>query len=333
MKQTTLPGWYPWRYLPVITLLIAFSSGRSFAQEHTGGHPDWMSKARSLIQDLPINQVPILGAHDASSCYLNENSPPSTGYLEHDGKHLTHLPGAEGVSRGKCQSVSITGQLNYGVRYLVLPIAYQDGQYWTIHMWLAKPLFGDDGLFQEILAFLNNHPDEIILLNLRAPLFSDTGPMTTKQEIAFYKKLYNELKGWLIPKGNFGQTTFGQIWQGTGRLLIIGNPAGDNPDYPFIWDENKKEDVWMDTQDPNELMSDLTNELKSWTSHPTPGYLFVLQGMTTTKEKLQNAEITNSMLRQMLQNEWHGYPINILQVDDAAKSGLIPLLLGEIGPK
>ena len=81
MKQTTLPGWYPWRYLPVITLLIAFSSGRSFAQEHTGGHPDWMSKARSLIQDLPINQVPILGAHDASSCYLNENSPPSTGYL------------------------------------------------------------------------------------------------------------------------------------------------------------------------------------------------------------------------------------------------------------
>jgi hypothetical protein len=39
------------------------------------------------------------------------------------------------------------------------------------------------------------------------------------------------------------------------------------------------------------------------------------------------------MLRQMLQNEWHGYPINILQVDDAAKSGLIPLLLGEIGPK
>ncbi|MFH1160574.1 MAG: hypothetical protein V1733_06480 [bacterium] len=157
--------------------------------------------------------------------------------------------------------------------------------------------------------------------------------MNPEQEVAFFKKVYSELNTMLIPKGNFGQTTFGQIWQGSGRLLIIGNPEGDNPSSPFIWDENQKEDVWMNTTDPSALMDDLTAELNKWESNPDPNELFVLQGMTTTKEKLQNAQITNAMLKQKLESDWKDAPINILQVDDAAKSELMPLLLEKIGKR
>jgi len=328
-----------WPFLQLRNIILPaciaglFWAANTAAQDHSEVTAYWMTEYKSTLWNLPINKVPILGAHDATSCYLKEDSPPSTGYIEHDGNHLTHLPGDEGISRGKCQSVSITNQLNAGVRYLVLPIAYQNGQYWSIHMWLAIPLFGDGGLFQELTSFLNDHPDEIILLNLRAPLYSDKGPMTAKQEVEFYKKLYDELKALLVPKGNFGKTTFGQIWNGDGRLLIIGNPEGDNPSYPFIWNENEKEDVWMDTTDPTALMTDLTNELNTWTNNPNPDYLFVLQGMTTTREKLQNAQITNSLLRQQFETNWKKYPINIIQVDDAAKSGLMPFLLNRLTDK
>jgi hypothetical protein len=49
--------------------------------------------------------------------------------------------------------------------------------------------------------------------------------------------------------------------------------------------------------------------------------------MTTTKHKLESAAIVNSLLREKLDGEWKNYAINIIQVDDAAKSSLMPHLL------
>jgi len=151
--------------------------------------------------------------------------------------------------------------------------------------------------------------------------------MNTKQEIAFYKQLYSVLNTMIVPQGDWGKTTLGQIWQGPGRLVILGNTEGDNPSAPFIWDETQKEDVWTDTQDPSDLIADLTAEIVKYTANPDPSKLFVLQGMTTTRQKLESAAVVNALLREKLDGDWKNYPINVIQVDDAAKSGLMPHLL------
>jgi len=52
--------------------------------------------------------------------------------------------------------------------------------------------------------------------------------------------------------------------------------------------------------------------------------------MTTTREKLESAAIVNPMLCDQLDGAWKNFPINVIQVDDAAKSGLMPHLLKRI---
>jgi len=89
--------------------------------------------------------------------------------------------------------------------------------------------------------------------------------------------------------------------------------------------------IWRkNTTDPSNLINDLTDELNKWTSAPDPAKLFVLQGMTTTREKLESAAIVNPMLCDQLDGAWKNFPINVIQVDDAAKSGLMPHLLKRI---
>jgi len=75
------------------------------------------------------------------------------------------------------------------------------------------------------------------------------------------------------------------------------------------------------------FFNDITDERIKRTSAPDPNKLFVLQGMTTTRQKLEDAAIVNPMLRGILDGDWKNYPINIIQVDDAAKSGLMQHLL------
>jgi hypothetical protein len=119
-----------------------------------------------------------------------------------------------------CQSASIKAQLEYGVRHLDLRIAHQDGQYWGTHMWLSTPAFGPRGVFTQIKAFLREHPDEIIIL-IGEHLYSERAPMTPPEAVAFYRKVEDEFGSLLVECGDFSQTTFGDIWAGSGRVILI----------------------------------------------------------------------------------------------------------------
>ncbi|MFH1160575.1 MAG: hypothetical protein V1733_06485 [bacterium] len=65
----------------ILAAITAFlcSSPTSYSQESVKGHPDWMSQNKQTLSSFPVNKVPILGAHDASSCYLTEDSPHEPG--------------------------------------------------------------------------------------------------------------------------------------------------------------------------------------------------------------------------------------------------------------
>jgi len=287
-------------------------------------YPDWMGQNRDKLKNLPLNQVVLLGSHDAASCDIHEYSLPVTGYLTHHHKHIHRLAKARDVGSARCQSATITEQLMYGVRYLDMRIAHQDGEYWGTHMWLSTPVFGDGGIFTQIKSFLAAHPGEIILLNFNE-LYSEKKPMNKKQKDAFYKKVEQEFGSLLARKGEFASTTLDAIWNSSGRIVAIGDEAADEG-REFIWDRRKVDSPWMNEQDPAICCSKLTAVLAAWKTVFPGDNLRVLQGMTTTENKIDDAAQTNALLRQLFRSEWKDYPVNIIQVDDSVNSGLMPII-------
>lgn len=234
---------------------LAFSL---YGQENS--HPDWMGKNQEKLQNLTLNQIVLLGSHDASSCDIHEGSLPVSGYLTHHQKHIHRLAKEKDLGSARCQSATITEQLHYGVRYLDMRIAHQEGQYWGTHMWLSTPAFGEGGVFTQIKTFLAEHPGELILLNFNG-LYGENKPMNREQMESFYNKLEKELGDLLAPRGNFSKTCLAEIWQGNGRIIAIGDKETN---HEFIWDRRKVDDQWMNEEEPEACFAKLSQVLAAW---------------------------------------------------------------------
>ena len=349
----------------VLMMILLFISS-AFAQDAYISCADWMSEHKEQLKDLPINQVTLLGSHDSASCDIHVGSPPVSGYLTHSGKHKKWPATEKDVGSAVCQSASIKAQLEYGVRHLDLRIAYQDGQYWGTHMYISTPAFGPGGVFTQIKEFMRDHPDEVIIMT-GEHLYSEIAPMTSDEAAVFYNKLEQELGDLLIQSGDLSTLTYGKIWEGKGRIILIANvetgwggPAPhsgkhkhkhskkptyqetqgadyeesssdiDIADEPFLWDGHAVDSTWMDEKDPDVLISDLRTVVDKWRNGESSDKLRRLQAMTTTGDKLGAAMATNAKIKEMMQAEWKNAPISVLQVDDAVNSGLMPLLVEKV---
>lgn len=301
----------------------------ALAKAETESHADWMSNHKELMKDLPVNRVTLLGSHDSGSCDIHVGSPVVTGYLTHSGHHKKGFASRKGVRSAVCQSASIRAQLEYGVRHIDLRVAHQDGQYWLSHMYISTPAFGPGGVFTQIKDFIKKYPDEIILMTAEH-LYSKREPMTSEEAGVFYKKLKEYFGDLFIERGDFSKLTYGKIWEGRGRIILIGDiePGWDAP--PFLWDSNATDSRWMNEKHSDVLISELRSVVNEWKNGTSSSKLRRLQAMTTAGNKLKTAKTTNAKVRKMIQTEWSDAPISVLQVDDAVNSGLMPLLINKL---
>jgi len=290
-------------------------------------YEDWMSRYRRLLENLPLNQVPILGSHDAGTCDLTTQSPPCHGWRTRNGRHIVGHPSLSDVTSARCQSATIKDQLRYGVRYFDLRVAKQYGAYWIAHMWLSTPLQGKGGVFTQIKAFLSEHPDEIIILSNHT-LYSGREGMSAHEARDYYHMVEREFGSALVPAGDFATTTLGSIWQGSGRVVLIGDVR--RAPLPFIWNPAQIDAQWMDVKDPDQLCFDLDSVVAAWSHGVSATNLRVLQAVTTTREKIRAAAQTNPLIRKRLVSTWRNAPINVVQVDDSVNSGLMPTLVERI---
>ncbi|MDD5431847.1 MAG: hypothetical protein PHO70_02545 [Candidatus Omnitrophica bacterium] len=288
-------------------------------------YADWMVKNKDTIKDLPINQIPLLGSHDAGSCDVSFDSPPCHGYLTHSGHHIHRMPRGSDVASARCQSASIKDQLRYGVRYLDLRVAWQDGAYQIEHMWMSTPLLGEGGVFTQIEDFLREYPQEIIILHMQE-LYSETGRMNSDETEDYFQLINKEFGASLATRGDFASTTPGDIWAAGANIIVIADVQSSLQ--PFIWYEHQVDTKWMDKQDPDKLTNALNAKVISgWRRGDCAGKLRVLQAMTTTKHKILNARKTNPKIKKRLESDWKSAPINVVQVDDSVNSGLMPVLI------
>ncbi len=288
-------------------------------------YADWMAKNKDILKDLPINRMPLLGSHDAGSCDVNSSSPPCRGYLTHSGHHIHRMPRGSDVTSARCQSASIKDQLRYGVRYLDLRIARQDGVYRIEHMWMSTPLLGEGGVFTQIKDFLREHPEEVIILHMQE-LYSDTGRMNASEAKAYFQLVDQEFGKALAQRGDFAYTTLGNIWAAGANIIVVADIESSSE--PFIWYEHQVDTRWMDKQNSDELADALdANVISSWRRGAYADKLRVLQAMTTTKHKIISARKTNAEIKKRLESDWKSAPINVVQVDDSVNSGLMPVLI------
>ena len=316
-----------WYCFTIVVLLVGGLFLAKGTRADDGSSPDWMKQNLAILRGLTLNNVVLLGSHDAASCDIHVDSPPVSGYLTHNDKHITRYARAKDVESGVCQSGSITAQLTYGVRYFDMRIAYQGGEYWGCHMWLSTPLLGSGGVFTQFLDFVKSHPGEIIILNLNE-LYSDTAPMTDSETADFYNLVNEEFGNLLVPRGNFSTMTLGQIWQTVGRVIVIGNIDDDHTSRQIIWDDCHVDSKWMNVKGAKTLCDRLQRKvLRGWARGDCAEKLRILQAMQTAGRKVQNAVDTNALIAQKLQGDWRKYPLNIIQVDDSVNSGLMPIII------
>jgi len=298
------------------------------SQDIDATYADWMAANKDILKDLPINQVPLLGSHDAGSCDVNSDSPPCKGYLTHSGHHIHRMPKGSDVTSARCQSASIKDQLRYGVRYLDLRIARQGGAYRIEHMWMSTPLLGEGGVFTQIKDFLREHPQEVIILHMQE-LYSDTGRMNGAEAKAYFQLVKEEFGAALAAKGDFASTTLGNIWASGANIIVVADIERSRE--PFIWHERQVDTRWMDKQNSDELADALdAHVISGWRRGAYADKLRVLQAMTTTKHKILKAKKTNAEIRKRLESDWKDAPINVVQVDDSVNSSLMPVLIGRL---
>ncbi|HPS20074.1 MAG TPA: hypothetical protein PKY78_03705 [Candidatus Omnitrophota bacterium] len=288
-------------------------------------YADWMEKNKDILKNMPINQIPLLGSHDSGSCDVSPDSPPCKGYLTHSGHHIHRMPKGSDVTSARCQSASIKDQLRYGVRYLDMRIAWQDGAYWIEHMWMSTPLLGEEGVFAEIKAFLREHPQEVIILHMQE-LYSETGRMNDDEAEAYFQLIKQEFGAALALKGDFASTTIGDIRAAGANIIVVADVESSSE--PFIWYERQVDTKWMNKEDSVELADALNDRVISgWRRGDCADKLRVLQAMTTTKHKIVKARETNAEIKKRLESDWKDAPINVVQVDDSVNSGIMPVLI------
>ncbi|MEW5734843.1 MAG: hypothetical protein AB1921_08305 [Thermodesulfobacteriota bacterium] len=290
-------------------------------------YQDWMGQNKQALAGLALNQVPLLGSHDAGSYGVNRDSEPCRACRTRDGGYVTRKPRGDDISSARSQSTDILNQLRYGVRYLDLRVTKQDGEYWIEHIFLSAKVTGHGGMFWQIKEFLRQHPDEIIVLSNHA-LYEHKGGMNERETEEWYKLVQREFGDLLVPAGSFSAATLGSIWQGKGRLVFYGD-AKRFPE-PFLWDESQVEGPWMDQKNPERLCQELSSELAGWAKGEAASKMRVLEAFTTTRKKIREAEKTNRLIRERLKTVWLNAPVTVVQVDDAVNSGLMPILVNRL---
>jgi hypothetical protein len=165
------------------------------------------------------------GSHDAASYSLGRGSAICAARAH----RLMGLMSFLAAPRARTQEVSLTAQLEAGVRYLDLRICAVPGttrRFFVHHTYLGAPL--EDAL-EQIDAFSRAHPREVLLLD-----FQHLSGFEDADRAALARDLEQRFAGRLLPAGTKpGALTLRQLWDArVGIVLLVERP----PASPHLFD-------------------------------------------------------------------------------------------------
>ena len=321
----------------------------------------WMGDLASDIADTPFCQVCLPGTHDSATYHFEEDlgaSPDSDLTMKIQEKLVSEneegsdtrrrLFGKMGNAIGaainntalglvfermcKAQSLSVKEQLEYGVRYLDLRVAYHDNsdQFYSCHGVYCVNM---DTIINDVNDFLTENSKEIVIMD-----FNHLYNMEEHHE-AFVNKMFSTLGDRVADSTQLTpMSTIGEYWNANAQAIILyqHGPAVDTSGGK-LWSQDHIHSPWPEANDLGVLESKLVENVKGRSIE----HFFVLQGILTPDGDLIKEELLESNINMSLASiasraspkvvewveEWKGEKHNVVIVDYIHECTMVPLLI------
>ena len=212
----------------------------------TSSNSSWMADSSSQLSRKYLSQIIIPGTHYsnayglAKSTNLNVCSGETlVGNISNNAKiaQLVEQGGdqADFLNYLNTQDHDISQQLNNGIRYLELEVCLQNSTYYTANYYLTAKL---EKVLQQIKAFIQSNPQEIIFIDLDNNLRAEYGYMTATDINQLHNLLQLQFGSYLTPKQNWQQLTMAKMWETKHRIILLSANLNLS-NYYDVWDKNQ----------------------------------------------------------------------------------------------
>jgi hypothetical protein len=292
----------------------------------------WMELS-PRIRDLKLIDTRLIGSHDALSSDITKKSPYCIGYArakEHDPDwHLgpgDFCPNPDGWIM---QSESILEQLRDGVRMFDIRMAKQSDMWYGMHVYIAIPIVQGICITSQIFQFLQECPQEVIILYFNECWSDNTGSgVATKNEqnelIGIFRD-YLPLAPW---SGDPLNQTINQILSRYGEHVQVGRVIFIPYDRSVLTADNQKY-AWEfphsfdgennDGPTLNEQVESLRQALSQWYSTPYSKFRMLATSCQKCGYRVDNAAKINPLALQLALSDTKAH-YNGIRVNDATNT-------------
>jgi 1-phosphatidylinositol phosphodiesterase len=247
--------------LAVAALLLSAQAGPVWASEVTpAAYPsnkDWM---KDLSDDALITQLSIPGTHDSATDH------------DHCKQNSAIAPIIEFVS---CQTYPIKDQLNMGIRFFDIRLAYEQGTLRFHHgSYYLEQEFSD--ALDAAQSFLNDHPSEFVIFLIKQEHTSESADH-------FWERINDQISNY--PSDLFhNEKVVPTVGKVRGRIIIMGRDDSSHlKGFRVNWDSNTTHYEGRDKSEHGDLLYVVEDHYSLATVSTETKYREIRQNITLAK--------------------------------------------------
>ncbi|VDK53338.1 unnamed protein product [Anisakis simplex] len=233
---------------------------------------DWMSESLTAVKDKPLMKLAIPGSHHSASFNLKEDSE-----ITIDQPWCVRVLTPNEMIRkavynwSKDQSLSIKDQLEAGIRYLDVTVAFMNDEFYVIHGLKCMEV---RDLFKDVNNFATSHSKEVILIDLNH--FYDFKEIQHEKLLSMISTIFDDK---LIEQPSTHQLaaslSLNKIWSTSGQVIIFYQPTLPSPSSDsinghanhsdviklpnYVWSRQFIKNPWPRTEEPRAMVNDVAN--------------------------------------------------------------------------
>lgn len=267
----------------------------------------WMGQNRLEIESKSLSQITIPGSYASGSYNINDYSEICQGELISNNNNaqiyrLLYTNESANIQQVTNHFIStkrsISKQLDQGIRYFDLSLCMQNEQIFTSNLYLSDTF---DNINEQILYFLEKHPNEIIILDLDDNLWDENGKMSIAHTNVLYQNIINSYANLILKKSTTNSLNIGEILKQNGRILITTNKPS-----LYIHDE-----IWH----KDKLFVEISS--KHW------AIIKKLDNLQTTLETISNLENNNKFTITPIYSYYNPLIVSLDEINNQFNNQLI----------
>lgn len=197
-----------------------------------------MTKNKSYINSKTLREIIWPGSHDAGTGVFQQpyQVANESGDAEITTKLYNQMKGVVGsaingriANMARTQNRSVYYQLNSGARYFDLRPYWNNGDVSNSHTLVVQKMAS---VFDDIEAFLERYPDEIIILHER-----QEGGFNSNRYNMYWSVVMKKLGHLLIPNNYSAKNTYADIIKSGRRVIYLS--SYDRPSHKYLWPKSK----------------------------------------------------------------------------------------------